>query len=425
MRESGALAIDRSRRLTRAQVSGRRRVVVRSLTTLALVLAVAALGLAYCMVVPVRWDGAGKLGAIALFFPLHLLLVSALAGILWLVARGMRARLAARAFALVVIATSAMALVPTLAVWRRARELDVALSLDDYLANARRLNMGLPQAERSVVYGTAADGTKLELDVWRSGLPDVGPLRPAVVVVHGGSWNHGNRGMLPDWNGWLNGLGYEVFDVEYRMPPPVRWLDEVGDVKSALAWLATNAHEYHVDPTRISLMGSSAGGNLSMLAAYGIGDPRLPSSTGGRPVAVRAVINFYGPSDLALLYATCKSPDYVRPLMSSYIGGTPDEQPERYRLLSPLEHVGPRSPPTLTLIGTSDRLVSVEQAARLDAALEKARVPHETDFLPGNDHGFDTNWGGFGTQIARARVKSFLEEHDAPSPTKAVVSGSD
>ena len=80
-------------------------------------------------------------------------------------------------------------------------------------------------AWRSVVYGTAKDGTKLELDVWRTGQPNTGPLRPAIVFVHGGAWTHGNRSMVPEWNHWLNTLGYEVFDVEYRMPPPCAgWL---------------------------------------------------------------------------------------------------------------------------------------------------------------------------------------------------------
>jgi len=39
-------------------------------------------------------------------------------------------------------------------------------------------------------------------------------------------------------------------------------------------------------------------------------------------------------------------------------------------------------------------------------------VAHETYILPANDHGFDTNWGGFGTQIARARIKEFLDHYN-------------
>jgi len=58
----------------------------------------------------------------------------------------------------------------------------------------------------------------------------------------------------------------------------------------------------------------------------------------------------------------CKSPGYVRPLMKQYISGTPEEFPDRYRLLSPLTHVSAKAPPTITILGASDRLVAKEQS---------------------------------------------------------------
>lgn len=383
-----------------------------SLTVTACVLAVLMATLAFCMMTSVRWDGPGKIAALVLFFPLHLLVVTLVAVALAFLARRHSARLAAAVFGLVGILTAIMALTPTIAVWRQAAQLKVSLSLGAYLANAGHMNTGLPQPDRSVVYGTAQDGTKLEVDVWRTGQPNTGPLRPAIVLVHGGAWTHGSRSMLPEWNRWLNDLGYEVFDVEYRMPPPVRWQDEIGDVKSALGWVAAHAAEYHVDPSRISTMGNSAGANLTMLASYSMGDPQLPPSTDVQAVAVRSVINLYGPTDLALLHRNCKSPDYVHAAMKQYIGGAPEEFPERYRALSPLSHVSGEAPPTITLLGTSDRLVATEQAELLNQALTKVGVPHEMYLLPGNDHGFDTNWGGFGTQIARAKISQFLGDHD-------------
>jgi len=398
--------------MTGEDVREPRRAVVWLLTLMAFLLAVMTAGLAYSMAYPVRWDGPGRLGALALHFPLHLLLLTMIAAGLAAIASWCRAGLATGVFSLVVMMTVTMALTPIVAVWQRARGLNVPLSLGTYLASAGHLNTGLPQQDRSVVYGTANDGTRLELDVWRTGKPDTGPLRPAILLVHGGAWTHGNRSMLPAWDRWLNELGYEVFDVEYRMPPPQRWLDEIGDVKSALGWVAAHATEYHVDPARISLMGASAGGNLSMLAAYSAGDPQLPPSTDVPSVTVRSEINFYGPTDMALLYRGCKSPEYVRPLMREYIGGTPEEFPERYRVLSPLTHVSTKSPPTLILLGTSDRLISADHAEALKVALTRAGVPHEMVLLPANDHGFDVNWGGFGTQIARAKIRDFLARYD-------------
>jgi dipeptidyl aminopeptidase/acylaminoacyl peptidase len=48
------------------------------------------------------------------------------------------------------------------------------------------------------------------------------------------------------------------------------------------------------------------------------------------------------------------------------------------------------------LLGTSDHIVPTDQAHSLDQALTQAGVTYETYLLPSNDHGFETNWGGFG-----------------------------
>ena len=113
---------------------------------------------------------------------------------------------------------------------------------------------------------------------WLAEATSAASLRPAIVKMHGGGWTSGSRSMSAKWNRRLNQLGYHVFDVDYRMPPPERWKDEVGDVKCALGWVVANAEKYRIDPARIGTMGYSAGGNLAMLAAYSAGDPQLPPS---------------------------------------------------------------------------------------------------------------------------------------------------
>ena len=364
--------------------------------------------LAYVMMFPVRWNGLGRLGALALLFPLHLLVFTIIAAGLAVFAYFSQARLATRVFIVAAVLAALLAAVPTITLWQRARELHVPLSLSDYFANALHLNTGRPQRDRTVVYGTTTDGKNLLLDVWSTNLGNGGLLRPAIVMVHGEAWTHRNRSSTPDWNRWLNSLGHEVFDVEYRMPPPVRWQDEAGDVKAALGWVAANAAQYHVDPKRISIMGGSTGGSLAIVAAYSSDDLRLPSSIGVPPVSVRSVIDLYAPADLAMLYYTTRSPAYVRPLLREYIGGAPEEFPDRYWLVSPLGHVDEHALPTLTIIGRNDRVVSFTHARRLSAALSEAGVSNEVYSLPATDHGFDINWGGFGTQIARAKIKAFL-----------------
>ncbi len=380
-----------------------------ALALLAWLLVVPAATMAFYMLDPIDYDGIGRLGWVGFLFPLQLLFATVAAAALATLAWRRRIPVATTGFVLVAAVTAGMALWPSIAVWRRAERYHVALSIRDALE--LQLDSDRPDRERSVVYATASDGTRLMLDVWSGNGTSTGALRPAVVRVHGGAWTRGSRGGHSDWDRWLNGLGYEVFDVEYELPPPARWQDEVGDVKCALGWVELHAAKYHLDPRRLSVMGYSAGGNLAMLAAYTMGDARLPASCDVAPVAVRSVVNLYGPSDLTLLYRSSGSRDYIDNALRKYVGGSPSEFPGRYRNLSPVSHVGPATPPTLTLLGESDRIVPTDQARVLDLALTRAGIAHATYLLPATDHGFDVNWSGFGTQIARATIERFLRRY--------------
>jgi acetyl esterase/lipase len=383
-----------------------------TLTSLGCLLVAAAIVLAVYMVHPVDFESLpGTLAVGALFFPLHLFVVTAIAAVVGAIAWRSRALFAATAFMLVAALTAFLALWPITALWQMARRENASLSLGLYLANATHLEFDGPQLDRTVEYGVASDGTKLVLDVWLAEATSGTSLRPAIVKVHGGGWTSGSRSMSANWNQRLNQLGYHVFDVDYRMPPPERWKDEVGDVKCALGWVVANAEKYGVDPARIGAMGYSAGANLAMLAAYSVGDSQLPPSCAAPLVTVRFVINLYGPADLPLAYISSGSLDYAQDVLRRYIGGPPEQYPDRYRAVSPITYVGAQTPPTITLLGLSDRIVSVDQALVLDAALTRAGVVHETVLLPATDHGFDFNWGGFGTQIAVAKVERFLQQH--------------
>jgi acetyl esterase/lipase len=348
-----------------------------------------------------------EVGARALSFSLHLLVVTIVTVGLGLLAGWLRARLAAGVFGLVAILSSFLALWPSVAVWQLARRENVSLSLGTYLAYAAHRDIAGPQLERTVGYGTAADGTGLVLDVWLSDVP-MTSSSPAVVKVHGGGWTGGSRTQGVDWNRWLNQLGYSVFDVEYRMPPPERWKDEVGDIKCALGWVVLNATKYRIDPARVSIFGLSAGGHLAMLAAYSMGAARLPPSCNVPTVAVKSVINLYGPVDLALLYSSSGSLTSVQHVLRQYIGGSAAQYPDRYRAVSPLSYIGAETPPTITFLGINDHIVPAEQARSLDQALTLSGVTHQTYLLPGNDHGFEVNWGGFGAQFVREKIKAFL-----------------
>ena len=79
--------------------------------------------------------------------------------------------------------------------------------------------------------------------------------------------------------------------------------------------------------------------------------------------------------------------------MTQYIGGSPTQYPDRYLEVSPLSYVGTKTPPTITLLGTSDHDIPTDQAVSLDQALTNAGVTHETYLLPCNDHALRSQLG--------------------------------
>jgi acetyl esterase/lipase len=379
---------------------------LRGIFVASIPMALLVLVILYCVLNFVGIDGHRRHGLLALVAVPQFTIIAAL---LIIFGRHSGIKLATRAFGVGIVLTAIIALWPVIAEWRRAKEYNVSPSIGSIVTS--KLNGGGPQIDKTITFGTALDGSALVLDVWRAqGVPD-GKLRPAIVKVHGGSWIGGSRSGQQEWNKLFNDLGYDVFDVDYRTPPPVRWLDEIGDVKCAIGWVVTNASKYQLDIQRISTMGPSAGGNLALLAGYSMGDPRLPSSCHSMDVKIKSVINLYGPTELTLLYRTTINRSDLPHAMDAYIGGPPSEFPDRYKILSPVSHINKHSPPTITLQGETDRIVPVDQAIVLAEALAAAGVDHETYLFPWANHGFDVNWGSIATQVARTKVTGFLRKH--------------
>jgi acetyl esterase/lipase len=122
----------------------------------------------------------------------------------------------------------------------------------------------LPAAAADVSYGPSREQT-LEVHV-PAGAHDA----PILVMVHGGAWIVGDKdnpgvidGKLAHWGS----QGAIVVSVNYRLWPAASPLEQAVDVASALAWVQRHAHEWHGDPSRIVLMGHSAGAHLVSLLA--------------------------------------------------------------------------------------------------------------------------------------------------------------
>lgn len=337
--------------------------------------------------------------------------------------RGRRGTLAWASIMLSIV-TVVCASVPVVDGYRTAAHRGVSLSWRRYFTGAGRADVpGMVHAQRDVEFASP-DGKTLRLDVYQpydsvqrephtDSTPR--PLSPAVIVIHGGSWSSGEKSDFESYDRWLATGGRVIFDVEYRLADGTqRFPTQVMDIKCAIGWVKSHAAQYHVDPERIALLGRSAGGQLALLAAYTPNDPTLrPVSCDAKDTSVRAVISFYGPTDLAWDYAHPGRPDVIdtRHVLENYLGGSPASAPQIYATASPAEHVGAQSPPTLFLHGGHDQLVRPENVERIIPKLAAAGVEVTYVYLPWANHGFDYNFDGWNSQIAQAEISKFLDRH--------------
>ena len=302
-----------------------------------------------------------------------------------------------------------LGLYPWASAWRVAQANDVVLSW-------RRYFLGLASAPRGPAPQTVifswVDGQALALDIYQPDTPDA-TARPAIIVIHGGGWESGDKSDFPQWDYWLTQQGYAVFDLQYRLAPQPNWQSATGDVKCAIGWVKRHAVEYRVDARRVALLGRSAGGHLALLAGYTAGEAGLPPGCPVEDTCVQAVIAFYAPVDLVWDY---QNPANLRvldgpELISRFVGGTPETNAEAYAGASPIAHVNPQTPATLLLQGGRDQLVRTENMERLGQRLKAAQVPYRTVLLPYAQHGFDYNFNGWGSQIAQPVIEDFLQTY--------------
>jgi acetyl esterase/lipase len=256
-----------------------------------------------------------------------------------------------------------------------------------------------------------ADDRALLADLWQPP-GGVAPSGVALIFLHGSAWymldkDYGTRPFFRH----LTAQGHVVMDVAYRLCPEVDIYGMLGDVKRAVAWMKAHAAQYRVNPERILLGGASAGGHLSMLAAYAPHHPDLtPSELKGIDLSVRGVVSYYGPSDLRAVYAHTNQQRLVGlprvPIgrasadqsskkmrdagrLDILLGGHPSEVPAAYALASPICHIHPGCPPTLLIQGAHDLITPLAATEAAYRELVKAGVPAVNVVFPCTDHGFD------------------------------------
>ena len=227
------------------------------------------------------------------------------------------------------------------------------------------------------------DGEALTLDLYIP--PKADGKKPAVLFVHGGGFIQGHSRMMgaeKDFPARLAALaakGYVVASMEYRLAPKSRFPAQVRDAKAVVAWLRVHSEEYGIDPRRIAIWGSSAGGMIAASVGTSCGVPDLePEGGNAGGNCVQAVADWFGPTTvdsdrLSLIYLGCLA--------------SLNCDADRMKAASPISHISPGDPPVQILHGNSDAIVPLAQSKAFEEALHAAGVEVEFRVIEGAGHG--------------------------------------
>lgn len=127
---------------------------------------------------------------------------------------------------------------------------------------------GLATLTRNVAYKTGADNLVMDIISPQSTGDDDDRRYPTVVFVQGSAWTTPHRDYEIPQLSALAREGFVVATVNHRdasSDPHDMFPAYLEDVKAAIRYLRANARQWHVDPDRLGIWGTSSGGNTSLL----------------------------------------------------------------------------------------------------------------------------------------------------------------
>jgi acetyl esterase/lipase len=212
-----------------------------------------------------------------------------------------------------------------------------------------------------------ASGPRHRLDVYA---PRDATNAPVAVFFYGGGWTEGSKDQYAFVATALAQRGIVTMVPDYRVYPETRFPGFIEDGAQAVRWARDHARDYGGDPSRIVLVGHSAGAYIAAMLTL---DPKWLAVVGldsRRDVA--GCVGLAGPYDFLPLRD---------PVLETIFAPAGD-----LALSQPIHYVDGKAPPMLLLAGEADRTVYPSNSRNLAARIRTSGGQVETVFYPGIDH---------------------------------------
>ena len=234
-------------------------------------------------------------------------------------------------------------------------------------------------ASLGVTYAKSEDGATLKMDIYKPHTRE-GLLKP-VVLIHGGGWQSGRRNLDGPMASRLAEAGICAFCIDYRLSGQARYPAALIDVNTALAWIASRSDSLHVDMTRLTVAGTSAGGQMAALigAANGTMDKLMPKGIKvpkiARVVDIDGVLAFIHPDSSEGRDKPGKTSSATR-----WLGAPMSGDSTLWMEASAISHVGEWSAERFIFINSGQKRFSAGQGETVEALRGVGKYASETKF---------------------------------------------
>lgn len=248
-------------------------------------------------------------------------------------------------------------------------------------------------------------GRDMLADLYRPVMPGPAPL---LVTLPGGGWRACDRGHHRKWGVYLASRGIAVLTLDYHTATADQkaFPEALEDVLAGLRFARERAPQMAIDPERIALLGTSAGGHLASLAAL-TGD-----------IELKALISIYGVYDLFSCWqeVLTQNQRFQGNNVRNFLGVDPFEDQQVYSDASPIRAIRYEKNPLPVFLswGTHDDAVNPQQSETFLTALTQAGFKVRTHRFVGASHWWfnqdpddATSYAG---QLA-PRLLEFLNSH--------------